>query len=95
MNVRSRGEAGLAHASDHPLLAHTGADLDSLRVRGQVAVIGDVAVVVANLHQTAESALPALEEHLAIRHRPHRRAVRCRVIDTLMRTTNSQNGMHA
>ena len=66
VEMRPGGEARPADPTNHLLLLYPRAHLEPLGVSGEMAVVGDVAVVVANLQQTTEASLPALEDHLAV-----------------------------
>jgi hypothetical protein len=93
--VRARREAGGPHLAEHLLLAHALADAQTRREAPEVCVVRDVAVHVADLHQVAEAALPALEDHLAVPHRPDRGAVGRGVVDAEVGTPDLEDRVQA
>src|ERR1700733_9769360 len=85
MQMRSGGETGRAHPSDHLANAHLVSRLEARRDLRQVAVDTDHALIVIDLYAVAQFAAPSRALDAAIRNRLNRRAVMSHQIDADVR----------
>src|SRR2546425_10994883 len=91
--MRARRQAGRADEADCSLLAHARPDVHSLRELRQMAVARPDPVGVTQLDEVAVIALAAGDRDDAVGRRADRRAVRGRVIRSLVRPPALQNRM--
>ncbi|HZM33662.1 MAG TPA: selenocysteine-specific translation elongation factor, partial [Burkholderiales bacterium] len=84
-----------ADVADHLLLADLLPHAHSAREAGEVAVVGDVAVGVADLDQVAEATRPAAVDHRPVGHRPDRGPLGRCVVDAVVRAPDAQDRVQA
>ena len=95
MEVRTRGEAGLAEVAHHLALAHPHAVGDAAREAGHVRIGGDVAVGVLDLDAVAVGGRALRLEHCARARGQDRRADGRRPVDAGVGPRIAQDGVEA